>query len=1333
MIFPLQKADNGRIFPPLVYRLLGGRNLCAKTYLTIAIVCLMATGTVAATDETGTARRNSAWTEIVTASRQGNDTSLIMAAEQFFSTKPKADSRREEALQLYERALLRWFSGLHRQLTLEDHEHLRQYKGIIVSLKNGERTNPPASQHVPDAQAHTAFSAFPIDSPRPVEINWEESALRKRSDRELMEQVRDWLLAAVVSDSDLTPREIRSALIDMPPARFGYLEPVSTFEYGELRSRSIGNGKVVALVPAKQSKDERADSLAYIADEHKKNTGHLPKELLVFEYDVTADRESATITRRDTVAGKSFFTEADGYYTANITDPETLEHFLHQVDDLTEARANGNGLWVSGRKLHAGYRGVDLEDVAALWQSEARLQKGRARAKAFLKKLDAFAAKWKSVPYRTFEEKLQLDEQFKKEEAELKAEGALFKAEFSRFVNGSGFSLDPVCDYEKLREDVEPLLPLASNVSAADRSKALEGLKNHDEKPFLKLLYSLRKNQTDPSVFELLSGAEFDDQFQAARYDGDLQGTKVGMTLFYTDLLAKLKAIDYWNDTAISDFKPLTAVQVARIYQKEEESFPNTRLWFGPQGRGYQLVNQAILFGRTATRIYAASSDTLQPGKEVPPNASSAAFLNWWDRHYEEVARFEPEYQRLNEIMKWSLVLSWLSEHSNNALVYLDSTKVNHDLWFPEWARQNHELRYQDWDRFQFHEKGYKRSTTEAMPLLYSEDYQQFGKKYQISGGVSLGSPEVIHERSLLAVESETNELLLRPGRNFIPVSSANEIEMLGGIKHAFTEESGRFKTLSSVEKAGIKFREPAAEMASQRIERAYSTHESQLDVDVRVGGADVGQFYSEVSPARPIRLGFRARDIDRGQQFAEQVSSAVAHGQEIEPFIATHPDVEGVVKFGRGMGCDECYVVKLRGVKGYLKMQPERAASIDVPAKWHARVASLDDKAQNFNLAWASQSRFDAELNPVSYVKIEARPPAGGGAVPPTFTRGPPPGSSMADFESGRRTWISFKDNQGNRYFRIKDLTSDGQDVLQTAAKLQDRIQGIGPLESAIRSGDSRQALMAIADDPIQAKQTLENMKLEAYSGLDRALGDGDISQGQRNYKVLSQLEQGPDLKIRMAVMDAETGNLEDAVQSVREALRGPNQDIDGALQDITRRLNSPEPDVAQRINLNQLASMLDLGKGRLFAHDGLISFEMRLEEQITNRIVIKPQDIHDGGPLYVLESPSAKGNTAIFASMPDQIHRDLGTILELPDSELAHARPIVIETADGARYRLAGETKTWTQGNTDVLGGPYHRYNPNAPDCSGSSQDRDEEPNDCKQRVYLFDPAPQQAAQPN
>ncbi|HEV2961405.1 MAG TPA: hypothetical protein VG649_06225 [Candidatus Angelobacter sp.] len=1313
-----------------------------KALVTMVIMLLIVAGSATAVGEIDTTRRNSAWSEMMAASRQGDDGSLIIAAEHFFSANPKADSRTEEAIQLYEGALLRWFAGLQGQPKPEDQEHLKRYKDITTSLKNGERLHQSVPLHKPSSATHAAFSSFPMDHPRPVEINWGESALRKRSERERTDQVRDWLLTAVLSDSGLTPRQIRSVLVDMPPARFGYLEPVSTFEYGETRSRSIGQGRVVALLPAQQSKEERADSLAHIADEHQKNTGHPPKELLIFEYDLAPDCESATITRRNTVAGDSLFTEASGYYTVKITDQGSLEHFLKQVDDIAQAHAADDGIWVSGRKLHTGYRSVDLEDVAALWQSEAMLQERWNRAKAFVERVEAFNKKLRSARYWTEFDKYLLEEGLKKEKAELDAEEAQLQTEFSHqgLAKGSGFSLDPAYDYAKLREDAALLFPRLKGVSEEDKSKALQALQNHNEEPFLRLLYAVRQKEKEPDVFALLDARRRRDRFQAARYDGYLVGTKVGMTLFYTDLLAKLKAIDYWNDGTINDFKPLTAVHVASIYWKEREALPGTRLWFGPQDRGYQLASQGILFGRNATRIYAASSDPLRPGKEAAPNAASQAFLGWWDCHYEEVARFEPEYQRLNEIIKWSLLLSWLSEHNSNALAYLGNIKVTHSLWFPDWAKQNRELRYRDWDRFHFYEKGHKGSATEAMPILYSKGCPDCDV-YQFSGGVTLGSKEVIHERSILALHSEANELLLRPGRDFSKLSAKpNEVAMLGGLKHTFTEQSGELATLSSVNKGGVKFREPSSEMAPKPVERSYRVSDSKLDVNLRVGDVGLGRFYSEVSTDQPIRVGFQAQEIDRAQQFAEQVSSAVAKGQQAETFIATHPDVEEVVQFGPDMACDECVVVKLRGSRGYLKMQPEQTASVDVPAGWHARAASLDDGAQNYNLAWVSRNHLDAQLSRANYIKIEGRGTPGSGSVPFEFTRGPPPsGSSPENWKLGERTLRTFTDHQGNRYIPLKNAPAAMQDPLLVAAKLRNQLSAsTDALQSLVSSGDSRRALLEITDNPIKAKQIIDGMKAAARSGLDRALAEGDTGQARLNLKVLSRLEQGPEIKVREALAAAESRNLEDAVRAIGDVLRGPRHDVDGALELVNRRLQSSKLGVAERVNLNQLASMLDLGSGHAFIDHDFISFEMRLTEQVANSHVVRPQEIYDGGPLYVLESPSAKGETAIFASMPEQIPRELGRIVQLPLSDLAHARPIVIETVDGARYRLAGETTTWTPATRFVKGNTpggriYHHYNPNAPLCYDSTQHNDVQSGDCRQSVYLFNPPPKQVAQPN
>src|SRR5262249_1082562 len=72
--------------------------------------------------------------------------------------------------------------------------------------------------------------------------------------------------------------------------------------------------------------------------------------------------------------------------------------------------------------------------------------------------------------------------------------------------------------------------------------------------PLLTLEEQLRESHSlaDERLRTLLLFIEGRHQFQCARYDGPLRGTQVGMTLFYTDLLAKLWAsVDYGHSAPI--------------------------------------------------------------------------------------------------------------------------------------------------------------------------------------------------------------------------------------------------------------------------------------------------------------------------------------------------------------------------------------------------------------------------------------------------------------------------------------------------------------------------------------------------------------------------------------------------------------------------------------------------------------------------------------------------------------------------------------------------------------------------------------------------------------
>jgi hypothetical protein len=104
--------------------------------------------------------------------------------------------------------------------------------------------------------------------------------------------------------------------------------------------------------------------------------------------------------------------------------------------------------------------------------------------------------------------------------------------------------------------------------------------------------------------------------------------------------------------------------------------------------------------------------------------------------------------------------------------------------------------------------------------------------------------------------------------------------------------------------------------------------------------------------------------------------------------------------------------------------------------------------------------------------------------------------------------------------------------------------------------------------------------------------------------------------------------------------------------------------------------------------------------------------------GPIYVLERPSADPYVATFASLPDQLPRDLGTAVKLPRSDLAHARPRVIQTADGKRYRLVEDGRARLVARTTT---PYIRYNASRPPCTTSSP-LVQTPDSCNEEIYLF-----------
>jgi hypothetical protein len=827
-----------------------------------------------------------------------------------------------------------------------------------------------SQSYVPQAAAVTQQAAvsdnFPLNQSRLITFEADEG-FQRLSDRQKLDQLRDWLLLTVMSRQGLSAKDINQTVYDLPPIRYGYMSPVANFEYGQTRSLYIGKGQVVALLPKGTSSEERRDDLSHIADRHRKDLGKLPTSLLVFEYEISPDKQFAFVTKQEVFEAKKLFSSAYGYYEAKINSLVDFQQFMNQVDDVTFSQVKDSSLVLGGRKLSSHqYQGIRVEDVAAIWQSEKKIQEQRTQ----------FEARW--------QEKFNNASPLEQAEIEQQARQELQKL---KLVNGSGFSLDPAYDYSALQRLLTEFKPIFKKLTLSnqppitreDIQQAERGLSRKDEVPYLVLVDKLSKS-SDPGIIflsELASEAGTASRFQAARYDGDLQGTEVGMVLFYTDLLAKLWALNYVGTTPsrnIADLYPLTKIQISSIYQEEMRALPSTRLWFGTQDRGFQSANEgnSLLFARNATRIYAASSNPLNPGVETTAAANTDAFLSWWNDHYEEVARYEPQYERLNQIMKWSLLISWLNQSERgDQLGFLQGVAVKRGNWFSDWIKaQGDHLKFRHWERVGFLKRGYKGTKTEAMPLLESEDYQQFGETRYFRGGVSLADKALFEKRIPLPTKSEISELGKRSNLNYgfvKPQEGKLAFKTLDETEYSFKNLNRNLSEVTAEAKAGTKFRSPDAELANQGVSRRVSQTFSGLEIDTSIGRTELGTL-SINKTRNGFTVGFQSLDIDTAHSLGLQLS------RDKRPLDIALRDIETVESVLKSTTPPPDYFVKLSDSTHWLKLTEAGGGGGSGPPKppkdWQFLVGDLGDDSRNFRISWIDDKAKVKQLQESGNVK---------------------------------------------------------------------------------------------------------------------------------------------------------------------------------------------------------------------------------------------------------------------------------------------------------------------------------------------------------------------------
>jgi hypothetical protein len=1146
----------------------------------------------------------------------------------------------------------------------------------------------------PQIHSSRPFESFPVGQSVPVNFQF-DGAFGDFSRLEKRNQMRDWVLYTIMSDTGLDPGALRKALYDVPPMRSRYLEGVAHFDYSETRSRSIGNGEVVAIVP-KSTAGRRNDNLADIADREFKNTGQRPRLVHVFEYQLSEDTASARVLRQETLEGSRLFTADYGYLEAPVQDRAEFVQFMGSVDELLGARFNSGVLYLSGRKrLGSKYRGLRVEDTAALWQSEIQVQAADER-------VHAFEAKWKGVTYQTESEKTELEARYARELDELKKS---MPGTGSRgLLEHSGFSLDPAFDYEKLRSLFDYLTRGIAQTEMANRiDETRAAITRRDEGPLLQLLYDLEKSSSplEQKIGKFGENSLDLAKFQHARYDGPLGGTEVGMDLFYTDLLAKLWALDFADaapDRQVEDFQSLLKIAYSPIYELEIQKLSNTRLWFGPLDDGFQKTETGILFAPKATRVYAASSNTLKPGEESEPNAASAAFLGWWDRHYDDIATFEPEYQRLNEIMKWSLLLSWMGERDTmNNLNFLGAEHVSHAAWFPDWARSRADLKFSYWDRIKFYPKGYKGVQTESLPLLATKWQSPANGTVGYSGGVSLGSKDVVAEHPVLP--KDIDPLLMRSNLNYgAHEAGAEAFQTFDKTAYDFHAEDleGRF-VVSAQAKDGAKLRSVDSEVSNAPFEYAWKRDAGGLAVDMKNGDVQVGQFVTG-KKGNGFTAAFRSFDLERGNEFARVVDDATKRSVDVAQALAGRPSVAAAIKTPDG------YLIHTHGtVSRWIKISPEGAPSTDIAQGAQMRYAPIGGGgASRLNVAWVSDRDAAAELNQAQFIVInQPNNDLPNGLAMEVTNRGPPPpfGPEMrVELKYGNDTVSGRKfGNNGPVYVeraKLPPKVTQDADMLSTPSfGSGGGGQGKDPFSSfaSAEDGDYRYAAKRLVVGPADFESEFSKYRQQNINSIDHMLAEGKTAEAE------SRIEQ----------VIAAFGDDPKLVQRSNTLARAA---------DLSHHLDA--------IPGMQAHTVTFVGQGQL-------KIELRLLD--LRKSAASVAEARASGKVVYIRSDRAMNdvNASVLPSL-DQVLSNDNVVSKLVNWEIAKARPDLIEDeATGEHYRL------WSQGVAqnrpqNLEFGSWSnlaRYSPMDQDPCSNASVRLQRP-DCEQNVYLIDPQPNMIA---
>ena len=487
----------------------------------------------------------------------------------------------------------------------------------------------------------------PPDAPYVVSYSGAAGRLVALDPLEAEEQLRDWARLGLTQSLGLDRDQIFDALYDTTPIR----DPA----FAELVEQPTGPGRGLfdgtmlhVLVP--QGDPYRSRTVGLLLDEHRADAGSDPVQVQVHRYHVRPERQHIELFAEPPAPTRTIRTD-NGWREARIDQPRGLADFLTATNHLSRLETRGVGIWA------AGWRWPDTPSAPVTVEDVSVLQRGYQQTGGPLPGFsldpgppptldDARAAIPGLAP--ALAERIT--------SGNWAGSGYTSAAELAGLIEGTLFRNDPPAD------------ALPARGLPADRTQ----------------LWALR---------HLLEGGPV---YSQARYDGGLAGTEVGMSLFYTDFVAKDWVSGVGSGVpskAVPGFvpDPQATTPPSLCPRPGEPLSESGRLWFGQNDTAFTYQPNGVGIGDQATRLFARSDGP--NGSEVEPSFRFGRGLRWWDQHYQEIADYELQYYRLEQLMRWSGALEWLTSRGDDLLPQLPDSEIRSDLRFAGWYAAHDTLR----------------------------------------------------------------------------------------------------------------------------------------------------------------------------------------------------------------------------------------------------------------------------------------------------------------------------------------------------------------------------------------------------------------------------------------------------------------------------------------------------------------------------------------------------------------------------------------------------------------------------------------------------------------